>query len=206
MCWTSELIFTLQFRQVPRCICDLCGSIKVPHSHPFPHGQQLGSNVSRTRHQSSHFLWITSTQNAVKGAWKGSRRCYIKKNKSKSSELYSMFAILQCHALKVLWWSHSLKNFMPPLLLESWFKTEAGGGICCDVVRVSPLFQHCEFISHFCDIHQIMIISIFLTPFYHFHPTLRLKFRVDLRWCQMNSIDSIVDTEDKYSVDIWTHL
>ena len=65
-----------------------------------------------------------------------------KKNKSKSSKLYSMFAILQCHALKVLWWSHSLKNFMPPLLLESWFKTEAGGGICSDVVRVSPLFQH----------------------------------------------------------------
>ena len=46
---------TSQFRQVLLCICDLCGSIKVPHSHPFPHGQQLGSNVSRTRHQSSHF-------------------------------------------------------------------------------------------------------------------------------------------------------
>ena len=30
---------------------------------------------------------------------------------------------------------------MPPLLLESRFNTEAGGGICCDVVRVSPLFQ-----------------------------------------------------------------
>ena len=53
-----------------------------------------------------------------------------------------MFAILQCHALKVLWWSHSLKNFMPPLLLESWFKTEAGGGICCDVVRVSPIWHY----------------------------------------------------------------
>ena len=65
-----------------------------------------------------------------------------KKNKSKSSKLYSMFAILQCHALKVLWWSHSLKNFMPPLLLESWFKTEAGGGICSDVVRVSPIWHY----------------------------------------------------------------
>ena len=65
-----------------------------------------------------------------------------KKNKSKSSKLYSMFAILQCHALKVLWWSHSLKIFMPPLLLESWFKTEAGGGICSDVVRVSPIWHY----------------------------------------------------------------
>ena len=53
-----------------------------------------------------------------------------------------MFAILQCHALKVLWWSHSLKIFMPPLLLESWFKTEAGGGICSDVVRVSPIWHY----------------------------------------------------------------
>ena len=38
---------------------------------------------------------------------------------------------------------------MPPLLLESRFKTEAGGGICSDVVRVSPLFQQlcCPFNS-----------------------------------------------------------
>ena len=73
---------------------------------------------------------------------KGSRRCQHKENKSKSSELYSMFAFLQCHALKVLWWVNRLKNFMPPLLLESRFNTEAGGGICCDVVRVSPIWHY----------------------------------------------------------------
>ena len=57
-------------------------------------------------------LVITLTQNAVKGAWKGLRRCYIKKTSLNHPKLYSMFAILQCHALKVLWWSQSLKIFM----------------------------------------------------------------------------------------------
>ena len=55
---------------------------------------------------------ITLTQNAIKGAWKGLRRCYIKKTSLNHPKLYSMFAILQCHALKVLWWSQSLKIFM----------------------------------------------------------------------------------------------
>ena len=58
------------------------------------------------------FSVITLTQNAIKGAWKGLRRCYIKKTSLNHPKLYSMFAILQCHDLKVLWWSQSLKIFM----------------------------------------------------------------------------------------------
>ena len=58
------------------------------------------------------FSVITLTQNAIKGAWKGLRRCHIRKTSLNHPKLYSMFAILQCHALKVLWWSQSLKIFM----------------------------------------------------------------------------------------------
>ena len=66
----------------------------------------------------------------------------IKKTSLNHQNYIQCSQFLQCHALKVLWWSHSLKNFMPPLLLESWFKTEAGGGICSDVVRVSPIWHY----------------------------------------------------------------
>ena len=66
----------------------------------------------------------------------------IKKTSLNHQNYIQCSQFLQCHALKVLWWSHRLKNFMPPLLLESRFNTEAGGGICCDVVRVSPIWHY----------------------------------------------------------------
>ena len=66
----------------------------------------------------------------------------IKKTSLNHQNYIQCSQFLQCHALKVLWWSNRLKNFMPPLLLESRFNTEAGGGICCDVVRVSPIWHY----------------------------------------------------------------
>ena len=34
------------------------------------------------------------------------------------------------------------EDFYAPLLLERWIQTEASGGICSGVLRVSPIFQH----------------------------------------------------------------
>ena len=48
------------------------------------------------------------------------------------------------------------EDFYAPLLLERWIQTEASGGICSGVLRVSPIFQqiyptHFHPMFHFCQ-------------------------------------------------------
>ena len=74
---------------------------------------------------------------------KGSRRCQHKENKSKSSELYSMFAIFTMSCFKSIVMISKSEDFYAPLLLERWIQTEASGGICSGVLRVSPICTDC---------------------------------------------------------------
>ena len=64
-----------------------------------------------------------------------------KNNKSYSSKVIFNVCNFTMSCFKSIVMISKSEDFYAPLLLERWIQTEASGGICSGVLRVSPIFQ-----------------------------------------------------------------